>query len=329
MTSINDVAALVDAYAQERYLLGKADQLATDQLKLSALTDQVSQLTSTSAADKVTIETLKAKLAQYVKPTLFGAFCGADRYPNTNPTETKQEMRDRINGLIGPINVERIFNVASWTIPDQGHASVLSLDLNPNAVASGQYDSQFRTLFDGIVGTKQLCKFTINHEADNNKWDGPSQVAALKHLQIVRDNEGISEDEIAIGPILMSSTLYTNKPKADSYQWAGQDFRGFDCYIRPNTVNTAEKALRPIIDYAKAGGVPLVIGEFSMGKQGGASFADFTDAQWSTEVASAISILDNEDVAAVCWFYTKKSDGDWRLTPHPNAMASWKAAATR
>jgi hypothetical protein len=102
------------------------------------------------------------------------------------------------------------------------------------------------------------------------------------------------------------------------------DAVGFDCYYRSTipVFRTTTGVFAAPLAFATARGKPLVIGEHAVG-------ADFTDAQWTSFVQGSIATLDVPGVAAVTWFETNKTDGDYRLVNHSAAQAEWSSVASR
>jgi hypothetical protein len=258
--------------------------------------------------------------------TLFGAYCGPKDSPSS---ESKPQMRARVTNLLGGMPVERLYDQGNWNAPNVGHPTIYTRGVNPASVTSGSLNGAIDSFLRAVAATGHKMWFGLNHEADlRGRYSGAAQVAAHRHIQARRNALGISRDKIAIGQITTSFTLFTSPSKNHSYRWAEEDFRGFDCYLRPATVDTTEKAFGPIIADAKAAGKPIVIGEMAMGAQG--TGLGYTDAQWTTQVQKIIAALKAGNCAAATWFHCVKREdkglANWQLTPHSGALAAYRQA---
>jgi hypothetical protein len=321
MTSLDDITKLITEYADDL----KAQQKAIDD---AALADMQKDLDA--AKQRITeLEAAGGGDTPSGSKTLFGAFAGQANYPNTG--ENKAQMRARIlrDFSVPRLPVERIFNEGSWTVPAKGTPSVLSINQNPAMIASGSLDAPLDTLLKELKANGDKCWFTAVHEADNHKYAGPDMVAAYKHIQARRD--AVGANNVLVGPILMSYTQYKAPATVDTYCYDGMDFLGFDAYFRPKSPKTAETVYGPCIAAAKAHGVPMVIGETSVGMAGAQrtdrTNSGFTEAEWTACTKDAVDYLKTQPtVQAVCWFEVNKSDGDWRLTNHPEALKVYRAA---
>ncbi len=266
--------------------------------------------------------------------TLFGAFCGPDRYPNDHPTEEKREMqaavRDRMGGALA---VERIFNESSWDVPHLAGASgIVSFAQNPARVAAGVHDAHIRRFVQGVhaLGITQTWWLCLNHECDQTtrNYSPADQVAGFRRFSdVVRDEcDLLGESSIKVTTILMSWTLTLGK---DAWrQWYPGpkyvDALGWDAYFRPNMAHEPEDVYGPAIAVTQSEGKRLLICETSLGAKG-AGGKGFSDKQWTDYTKGAIKLLDGT-ARAVTWFETHKVDGDWRLHNHPAALAAYADA---
>lgn len=268
--------------------------------------------------------------------TLFGAFPGTWNYPNVDPTETKAQMRARVCQAYGvqDLPVERIFNEQSWAVPAAGNPAIVSFAQNPSSVANGDFDSQIRAFVTALdpATTYWLC---LNHECDQQgrAYTAVEQVAGFRHFSnVVRS---IGKSNVKLAPILMSWTISQGVDKWRQW-YPGADYvdaLGWDAYWRPTLKHTAADVYGPAMAINRAEGLPLLVGETSMGAMGHGGqelvdgvYKDIPESDWTQFTTDALAYLDVPSTAAVCWFETNKGDGCWRLQGHSGALAVYAAA---
>ena len=266
--------------------------------------------------------------------TLFGAFCGPDRYPNVNPTEEKWEMQAAVRARMGgALGVELIFNEGRWDVPHlAGAAGIVSFTQDPADVAAGVHDAHIRGFVQGVhaLGITQPWWLCLNHECDQDSrpYSPADQVDGFRRFSdLVRDEcDQLGETNIKLTTILMSWTLTRGKDVWRQWYPGPEyvDALGWDAYFRPNIAHEPEDVYGPAITVTQAEGRRLLICETSLGAKG-AGGTGFTDQQWTDYTHGAIQLLDNT-ARAVTWFETNKVDGDWRLANHPTALAAYATA---
>lgn len=265
--------------------------------------------------------------------TLFGAFAGMLKFPNSNPTELKADMRSRVNTALGPLAVERIFNEGSWTVPASGTAAIVSFTQDPAAVARGDFDDQIKAFVQALdaATTYWLC---LNHECDQSTrpYTPADQVAGFQHFSTVV--RGIGKTNVKLATILMSWTLDQVGPDHWRDWYPGPDYvdaLGWDCYWRPTLPHTAQDIYGTAYAVTLGEGKDFLVCETSIGAKGAGGWMDAARTIPVPEdvrtafVTDAIAFLEGK-AAAVTWFETNKVDGNWLLEGHPEALQLWKTA---
>lgn len=266
---------------------------------------------------------------------LLGWFPGPLRFPNTGPVETKADMRARcIAAFGGPPAVERIYNEGSWTVPAPGQPAIVSFTQSAAAVAAGTFDTQIRDFVNALDPATRYW-LVLNQEADNpDKHNDPAQQrAGVAHFADVI--HGCGKPNVLVATILMSYTITGGQWS----QWLPDvsylDAFGANAYWRPY-LRTPAAVYDPAIGAAATCGLPLIIGETSLGAAGhggkdkadDGTFVDIDEATWTDFTRDAIAYLTDpaHNIDAVTWFETNKTDGRWLHEGHPAGLALWAAA---
>ncbi|MGA8247746.1 MAG: glycosyl hydrolase [Nocardioides sp.] len=246
---------------------------------------------------------------------LFGAFPGFDSA--TDHSEPQSSRLDRVTREFGGhLGVVRVYQEGNLTLPKMTGPAVVSWNFPLAGTLAGQYDAKI----DAIArGATYPLWFVPWHEVEHNKLAPADYVKLFRY--IANRVHAIGNPLVQMTPIFMGWTVRKMDLSTFNAYYPGDawvDAIGFDTYLSPNVpdLSTPEGMLSAPIKVAAQHHKPLVIGEVSI-RPG------YTDAQWSDDVARIIHILDTPATAAVTWFETAKYDGDWRMSPHPNAVAEW------
>jgi hypothetical protein len=270
-----------------------------------------------------------------MRKTMFGCWTGFDSAANT--AESFDDRVARCQALFGgKIAAERYFQESGFANWPQyyatNRASILSFNQSATSIAAGTFDAQILAWLRALDTGPDAPTFytTPLHEPDAGSPINPADfVACFQHFSgLVLTVRSEGHTNILRSPIFTNFQLAHPTPPTGWLQWyPGDEFVdaiGWDCYWNSDGRSTAETCYGPAYQLCLDHGKAMIVPETGF-KQPYANGAVLTEAQWASNVADAIAFLDGK-AKAVCWFESNKADGDWRLAPHPAALAEWKTA---
>lgn len=262
----------------------------------------------------------------------FGAWTGFDQ---VNSSESYDTRVARVTALLGGrMASQRYFQLGTFTNWPQYYGTnlrcTLSITQDPISVANGTLDTQILAWLRALPFGQGAPIFDVclNHEPDLSVPTGSNQVTGWRHFSdLVQTVKAEGHTNLRRTPIFAGYTLTLGTDAwlpwypGDSYV----DVIGWDCYFNSGTRSTVAGCLGVPYQKCVDHGKPMIIPEVGLVNPQSNGLV-LTEAMRTQLVTDSVAFITNNNVEAAMWFESNKTDGDWRLAPHPGALAAWKQA---